>query len=122
MKKQRPPLADRLKKGLEEALLHARGELELRTTVIEIPEPPPAYAPRDVVKLRQELHMSQSILAALLNVSVKTVQSWEQGERKPSQAAARLLQVIEQPDLFPTFLARQRERGPRSHPAHRPGA
>jgi predicted transcriptional regulator len=38
--------------------------------------------------------MSQGVFAKMLNVSAKTVQSWEQGERRPSQAALRLLQVI----------------------------
>ena len=33
--------------------------------------------------------MSQSVFARVLNVSTKTVQSWEQGERKPSYAALR---------------------------------
>jgi putative transcriptional regulator len=39
--------------------------------------------------------MSQGVFARTLNVSVKTVQSWEQGERKPSQAALRLLQLLD---------------------------
>jgi DNA-binding XRE family transcriptional regulator len=38
--------------------------------------------------------MSQAVFARLLNVSTKTVQSWEQGDRKPSQAALRLIQVF----------------------------
>jgi hypothetical protein len=32
----------------------------------------------------------------MLNVSIKTSQSWEQGTRKPSQAALRLIQVFRQ--------------------------
>jgi hypothetical protein len=32
----------------------------------------------------------------MLNVSTKTVQSWEQGQRRPSQAALRLIQVFRQ--------------------------
>jgi transcriptional regulator with XRE-family HTH domain len=40
--------------------------------------------------------MSQSAFARLLNVSTKTVQSWEQGTRKPSQATLRLIQVLGQ--------------------------
>jgi putative transcriptional regulator len=40
--------------------------------------------------------MSQAMFARLLNVSPKTVQSWEHGTRKPSQAALRLIQVFEQ--------------------------
>ena len=36
------------------------------------------------------------IFAQVLDVSTKTVQSWEQGQRKPSQAALRLIQVFRQ--------------------------
>lgn len=83
---------DRLMKGLNECLQHARGEITLRT--IEIPEPPPHFKSKDVLKLRQRCKMSQGVFAAVLNVSVKTVQSWEQGERKPSRASLRLLQIM----------------------------
>ena len=40
--------------------------------------------------------MSQAFFAHLLNVSTKTIQSWEQGQRRPSQAALRLIQVFRQ--------------------------
>ena len=40
--------------------------------------------------------MSQAVFARMLNVSTKTVQSWEQGQRRPSQAALRLIQVFRQ--------------------------
>ena len=40
--------------------------------------------------------MSQAVFARMLNVSTKTVQSWEQGQRSPSQAALRLIQVFRQ--------------------------
>ena len=36
------------------------------------------------------------MFARLLNVSPKTVQSWEHGTRRPSQAALRLIQLLEQ--------------------------
>ena len=35
------------------------------------------------------------MVARLLNASTKTVQAWEQGRRKPSEAALRLLAVAE---------------------------
>jgi putative transcriptional regulator len=45
--------------------------------------------------------MSQAVFAKLLNVSAKTVQSWEQGLRQPSQASRRLIQVLsERPDVL----------------------
>lgn len=38
--------------------------------------------------------MSQDLFARVLNMSTKTIQSWEDGTRKPSQAALRLIQVF----------------------------
>jgi putative transcriptional regulator len=40
--------------------------------------------------------MSQAVFAATLNVSKRTVQSWEQGRRVPSDVALRMLQVVDQ--------------------------
>jgi putative transcriptional regulator len=89
---QRPALFERLQAGLEEGIQFARNELTLRTT--EIPERPPDLRAREVLRLRQQLKMSQGVFARMLNVSSKTVQSWEQGERRPSRAALRLLQIL----------------------------
>jgi putative transcriptional regulator len=97
-KLNRKPLAARLKAGLTEAVQSAKGELSLRT--VQIPEPPPKLAAKEVTSLRAKSGMSQSVFARVLNVSTKTVQSWEQGERKPSHAALRMLQVFrENPTL-----------------------
>ena len=90
---KRKPLAERLKVGLTEALGFAKGELTLRT--VRVPVPPPEIAAEDVAALRAKTGMSQAVFARVLNVSTKTVQSWEQGERKPSHAALRMLQVLE---------------------------
>jgi hypothetical protein len=38
--------------------------------------------------------MSPAGFARLLNASTKTVRSWDQGQRKPSQAALGLIQVF----------------------------
>ena len=84
---------ERLKKGAEESIAYSRGELTLRTTTL--PAPPPAATPGRVRKLRRKLGMSQSVFAAMLNVSPKLVQSWEQGLRKPDRGDLRLLQIIE---------------------------
>jgi putative transcriptional regulator len=89
---QRPSLFERLKTGLEEGIQFARGERGLRTTVL--PGPPPEFRARDVAQLRRRCRMSQREFARTLNVSAKTVQSWEQGTRRPSQAALRLLQLL----------------------------
>lgn len=81
-----------LKLSLEQALHHARGERhDLRTTVL--PAPPKPMKKHEIVKLRQQLNLSQAVFASVLNVSVKTVQAWEQGLRQPSDAALKLLTI-----------------------------
>ena len=90
----RKPLFERLKAGLEEGIRHAKGEITLKTTTLEVPDRPPEVGAEELTKLRLASGMSQAVFARLLNVSTKTVQSWEQGHRKPSQAALRLIQVF----------------------------
>ena len=81
-----------LKLSFEQALQHARGERrDLRTTVL--PAPPKPMKKQEIVKLRQQLNLSQAVFASMLNVSVKTVQAWEQGLRQPSDAALKLLTI-----------------------------
>lgn len=85
---------EQLKTGLQESIAHAKGELTLRTTTL--PLPPPAISATQVRALRTKMRMSQAMFAANLNVSTKTVQSWEQGVREPNGAALRLIQVLQQ--------------------------
>jgi putative transcriptional regulator len=47
----------------------------------------------DVASIREKTGLSQSRFAALLGVSVRTLQDWEQGRRAPSGAARTLLMV-----------------------------
>ncbi|MEJ1337050.1 MAG: helix-turn-helix domain-containing protein [Candidatus Sedimenticola sp. (ex Thyasira tokunagai)] len=49
-----------------------------------------------VVEARQKAGLSQSRFAELLGVSVRTLQDWEQGRRKPSRAAVSLIQIAKQ--------------------------
>ena len=106
MTAERARLFDRLKAGLEEGMAHERGERTLHTSVVEVPDPPRVYGAEDVRRIRVHLKMSQTGFARLLQVSNKTIQSWEQGTRRPQQSSARLLQFIEHPDLL-TTLARK---------------
>jgi putative transcriptional regulator len=45
--------------------------------------------------IRRKVGLSQSRFAALLGVSVRTLQDWEQGRRAPSGAARTLLLIAE---------------------------
>jgi putative transcriptional regulator len=92
--KSRKPLFERLKAGLEEGIRHAKGEITLKTTTLDLPDRPPEFGAAELTGLRLASGMSQALFARLLNVSTKTVQSWEQGQRKPSRAALRLIQVF----------------------------
>ena len=49
--------------------------------------------PLDIKEIREQFVLSQAQFAALLGVSIKTLQNWEQGRRKPDGAAQVLLQV-----------------------------
>jgi putative transcriptional regulator len=92
--KGRKPLFERLKAGLEEGIRHAKGEITLKTTALEMPDRPPEIGAEELTRLRLKSGMSQAVFARMLNVSTKTVQSWEQGQRQPSQAALRLIQLF----------------------------
>ena len=63
-----------------------------RVETVEIPA---------VVEARQKVGLSQSRFAELLGVSVRTLQDWEQGRRKPSRAAMSLIRIAKQrPDVL----------------------
>lgn len=57
---------------------------------------PKEYDAKDIKKIRYTLHVSQAVLAHILNIQPTTVQKWEMGINKPNGTAARLLQLIEQ--------------------------
>lgn len=48
----------------------------------------------DIRQIRQQSHMSQAVFAAILNVSISTVQKWEAGEKKPAGASLKLLNLV----------------------------
>lgn len=48
-----------------------------------------------IVRAREKSGLSQSQFAALLGVSVRTLQEWEQGRREPSAAAQTLIKVAQ---------------------------
>lgn len=56
------------------------------------------YTPEQLLAIaaRQSVNLTQKEFARLLNVSVDSVQDWEQGRRSPRGAAKTLLQVAKQ--------------------------
>ncbi|MEO8411343.1 MAG: helix-turn-helix domain-containing protein [Propionivibrio sp.] len=54
-----------------------------------------------VARARVAAKLSQAQFAALMGVSVRTLQEWEQGRREPSGAAKTLLRVAQEyPDVL----------------------
>ncbi len=48
-----------------------------------------------IVRARERSGLSQAQFAALLGVSIRTLQDWEQGRREPSAAARTLIKIAE---------------------------
>ncbi len=95
-----------IKAGLQEVLDYKKGKLRLSSEFIEIPEPPSEYRPKEIKKIREEKNYSQSLFAKILNVSPRTIQSWESGMRKPSHASLRLLEIIDKGIYNPNIYKR----------------
>jgi len=55
----------------------------------------------DVKRIREDMDLSQCVFASFMGVSVRTLQEWEQGRRKPSGPAHSLLRIVQQhPEVF----------------------
>lgn len=57
------------------------------------------YSPQKIATIRKRLKLSQAALASVFNVSTSTVQKWEQGNKKPTGASKKLLDIIERKGL-----------------------
>jgi putative transcriptional regulator len=71
--------------------------VEQRYTVrrIRLKLTPRTFEPKEVKNVRAALGISQPVFSQFLGVDVKTVRSWEQGQRVPSGMACRFLEEIE---------------------------
>ena len=79
--------------GIREIKAYKAGKVTLRTHKLRQPAPPQS--------IRSKLQLSQAAFASLMGVSLRTVQDWEQGRRKPSGPAVALLRIAEQhPEVF----------------------
>ena len=75
------------KRNIGEEVLHAIREIKAdggRRFTVHVSQ---------ATEARIKLGLSQAYFAAMLGVSVRTLQDWEQGRREPSGAAKALLKV-----------------------------
>lgn len=79
--------------GIRDIEAHKAGKKALRVHTLKAPASPKI--------IRKRLKLSQSAFAGLMGVSLRTVQDWEKGRRKPSGPAIALLRIAEQkPEVF----------------------
>jgi putative transcriptional regulator len=79
--------------GIREVKAYKAGAKVLRVHTLKEPAPPKI--------IRAKLKLSQSAFAGMMGVSLRTIQDWEQGRRKPSGPAVALLRIAEQkPEVF----------------------
>jgi putative transcriptional regulator len=78
----------------------AAGREPARERTIMLPPPVKAMPAKEIHALRVRLGCTQLEFAALLNVPRVTAISWENGTRKPSGAALRLLAVANHPEAL----------------------
>jgi putative transcriptional regulator len=57
-------------------------------------EPAKKMSKAEIKKIRLKAKVSQAVFAEYLNVSPNTVKKWESGEKHPSGASLRLLQLV----------------------------
>ena len=99
---QKTKMGQELIAGLNEAIAHVRGAKKLRITTIEVPEPAKPWRKEQIVRLRKgTFGVSQPVFASILSVTTSTIRAWEQGQKSPSGAARRLLEVAAlEPEVF----------------------
>ena len=84
-----------LREALQDAIAYEQGTNRgLRVT--EWAERPKPMSRKEVVQVRKALGVSQVVFARVINVSPNAVRSWEQGTRRPTAAALKLLTVAKE--------------------------
>ncbi|MCI5911590.1 MAG: helix-turn-helix domain-containing protein [Oscillospiraceae bacterium] len=86
--------------GLNEAVEYEKGNLTAKKTTITV-EPLPEISAEDIKNIRNEIGLTQSMFAAVIGVSVKTVEAWEAGTNRPIGPARRMISLIQfNPDIL----------------------
>lgn len=82
-----PRLFKELTRSIRQAGAIARGEKN--------PSRRTELTPSRIQSVRERSGLSQAQFARLLNVSVRTLQNWEQARREPTGPAKALLRIVE---------------------------
>lgn len=77
-------------------ILHHIGKIDeatLKEYAIDFPMVK-EFKPADIKKIRKKINISQPVFAKLLNISAETIKKWEQGDRHPTGASLKLLNLV----------------------------
>lgn len=94
-----------LKEGMDALAATRKGKVTLRTHAVKI-KTAPTLSPGELVRVREDLHISRAVFAAYLRTNVRTLENWEQGRAKPNAQAALLISLVKQ---FPDTVQRLAE-------------
>ena len=75
-------------------------EMTMREFDVLCLPPVQKYSPSQIKQIRLRVIASQAVFAAYLNTSVSTIQKWEQGQKKPTGAALKLLSLVDKKGLL----------------------
>ena len=88
-----------LVEGFDALKQQREGKLTLRTFKVQC-KPAPVLSPQDVVRVREQLHLSRPVFARYLRTNPRTLENWEQGRAKPNAQAVLLIRMVARfPDM-----------------------
>ena len=102
MKAKKRNLFEELNEGFDALAAQREGKLTLRSHRVE-GRPAPKLTAAELVKVREQLHLSRGVFARFLRTNVRTLENWEQGRAKPNAQAALLIKLVER---FPDTVQR----------------
>ena len=95
-------LFNEISEGFDALAQARRGKRTLRTHDVEI-KPAPKVGARELIALRERLHLSRAVFAHYLRTNPRTLENWEQGRARPNAQAALLIRLVER---YPDTVAR----------------
>ncbi|MBA3812105.1 MAG: helix-turn-helix domain-containing protein [Caulobacteraceae bacterium] len=122
MDKSSSDAARRALAATEWAKVDAMGDADIARQIASNPDAAPDMAPEiDVRAIRRGAGMTQAQFAVAYEFSVRTVQEWERGAKRPSGPARTLLRAIKaDPKALRRALAAERSR-PSTRASKAPG-
>lgn len=95
-------LFDEIAEGFEALAKQRQGKRTLKTHSLEM-KPPPEIDAKELVQLRERLHLSRAVFARYLRTNPRTLENWEQGRARPNAQAVLLIRLVER---YPDTVAR----------------